>query len=110
MMSSPRPRGRQGRRRRLAAAVLVFALGGCVVVPRTAAVYDDRCRVYLKQVVLEQAVLGSIGHCHNQGCLMLLASAGVITAVSAVVSGSVAMVGNIVYWAERGGQCPTASR
>ena len=91
----------------VAALLLAAGLAGCIVVPRTAEVYDERCRTYVKQVVLEAEVVGSIGHCHNDACLVMLASAGIVSAVSAVVSGSVAIVGNIVYWAERRGQCPT---
>ena len=89
--------------------LLAALLAGCVVVPRSAEVYDEHCRTHVKRVVLEAEVIGSIGGCHNEGCLVLLASAGVITAVSAVVSGSVAIAGNIAYWAERRGQCPAAS-
>jgi len=93
---------------RSALALLVPAalVAACIVVPRTAEVYDPACRAFSKQVVLDVAVLGQIGHCHNDGCLALLVSAGIITAASAVVAGSVAVVGNIAYWLERGGQCP----
>jgi hypothetical protein len=58
-------------------------------------------------VVLETEVIGAIGHCHNESCAVMLASMGIISAASAVMAGSVAIIGNIVYWAERkGGQCP----
>lgn len=87
----------------LAAALL---LAGCIVVPRTAEVYDPECRTLVRQVVLDTAVIGTIGHCHNEGCAVMLASMGVVAAASAVVSGSVAIIGNIVHWVERGGQCP----
>lgn len=92
----------------LAALATAAALAGCVVVPRSAEVYDPRCRTYVRQVVLETEVIGSIGGCRNDGCLVLLASAGVISAVSLVISGSVAVVGNVASWLERGGQCPAS--
>jgi hypothetical protein len=95
--------------RRAAAALAVLAalsLGGCIVVARTADVYDPTCRTYIKQVVLEAEVIGAIGHCHNESCGVMLASMGIISAASAVVAGSVAIIGNIAYWAERKGQCP----
>jgi hypothetical protein len=57
-------------------------------------------------VVLEAEVIGAIGHCHNESCGVMLASMGIISAASAVVAGSVAIIGNIAYWAERKGQCP----
>lgn len=85
------------------------ALAGCIVVPRTAEVYDAKCGAYVKQVILEAEVIAGIGHCHNDQCLAILASLGVISAVSAVVSGTFAVVGNVAYWVERRGQCPAGS-
>jgi hypothetical protein len=90
----------------LAGSALLLA--GCIVVPRTAQVYDPQCRSHVKQVVLEAEVIGAIGHCHNDGCAAMLAAMGIVSAASAVVSGSVAVIGNIVYWAERQGRCPPA--
>lgn len=95
-------------RRAAPALAVALLLAGCVVVPREAHVYDERCRSYVRQVVLEAEVIGSFGHCHNEGCLAMLAAAGIVTGVSAVVSGSVAIVGNVVHWIERRGQCPVA--
>lgn len=83
-----------------------LALAGCIVVPRTADVYDPHCGTYVRQVVLEAEVVGAIGHCHNDGCAAMLAAMGIISAASAVVSGSVAIAGNIAYWVERRGRCP----
>lgn len=88
------------------AALAVPLLSACIVVPRTAEVYDPQCQTFVKQVVLETEVVGAIGGCRNDGCLVMLASMGVISAASAVVSGSIAVVGNVLYWAERRGGCP----
>lgn len=97
------------RRHRTAATLgLAVALAGCVLVPRTAEVYDPQCRTYVKQVVLQEVEIGALGGCRNEGCAVLLASLGVVAVASAVISGSVAIVGNIAYWAERQGQCPPA--
>jgi hypothetical protein len=35
----------------------------------------------------------------------MLVAMGAVTAASAVVSGSIALVGNVVYWFERQGRC-----
>lgn len=88
-------------------ALGALTLAGCIVVPRSAEVYDPKCRTYVKQIVLETEALGAIGGCRNDGCTALLAAMGIVSAASAVVSGSVAVVGNIAYWVERRGQCPT---
>jgi hypothetical protein len=82
------------------------ALTGCIVTPRDTQVYDPDCKTYVKQVVLESREIGALGHCSNDGCAVLLASMGIVAAASAVISGSVAVVGNIAYWMERRGQCP----
>lgn len=94
------------RRQRLPTVAVVLLLSGCIVVPRTTEVYDPQCRTMVRQMVLETAVIGTIGHCSNDGCAVMLASMGIVSAASAVVSGSVAIIGNILYWAERRGQCP----
>lgn len=86
--------------------LLTMMLAGCIVVPRTAAVYDPVCRTHVKQVVLEAEVIGVIGGCNNHGCGVMLASMGLVSAASAVVSGSIAVIGNVAYWAERQGRCP----
>jgi hypothetical protein len=81
----------------------------CVVVPQTREVYDSRCKVLTKEVVLETAVLGQFQSCGGRECQVLLVSMGLVTAASAVISGSVAVVGNVVYWFERQGRCPGSS-
>lgn len=87
---------------RLLAACL---LSSCVVVPRTEIVFDDECKVLRRRMVLDMHQIGVFGGCSNDGCVALLVGAGVVTAGSAVVWGSIAMVGNVVYWLERQGQC-----
>jgi len=95
----------------MSSAPLAFAplaallLGGCVYVPRTVAQYDERCQVVTKRIELEPVQLATIGGCSNAGCAALLAAAGLTAAASAVVSGSVMVVGNAVHWLERQGQC-----
>jgi hypothetical protein len=87
------------------AATAWLALQGCVMVPVTKLRYAEECRTVVKQMTMEPVQLASIGGCSNEGCVTLVALAGVTAAASAVVSGSVAVVGNVVYWLERGGRC-----
>lgn len=89
----------------LTAVVLITLLQACVVVPRTDSVFDDDCKIMRKQMVLEVQQIGGFGGCSNDGCVTLLVATGVVAAASAVVSGSIAVVGNVVYWIERQGQC-----
>jgi hypothetical protein len=82
-----------------------LALAGCIVVPQTRAAYDPDCKVATRQVTLEAAYIGGFHRCAGDGCLALLAGAGLVTVTSAVGSGSIAVVGNVVYWIERQGRC-----
>ena len=100
-MALPRPPIRMA----LAAGLLPL-LTACVVVPQTTRVYDPACGVATKQVVLDVAVMPGFYNCRGQECAALMAAVGVVTVASAVVSGSVAVIGNVLYWAERRGQCP----
>jgi hypothetical protein len=94
-------------RRGLAAAAVALSLllAGCVVVPHTVASYDPHCRMVAKRMTLDAWQVASLGGCSNEGCVVLLAAAGVTAAASAVVSGSIAVIGNAVYWLERQGRC-----
>lgn len=89
-------------------ALATLLLCGCIVVPRSTEVYDPQCRTMVRQMVLDAAVVGPFGHCHDEGCGAMLAAMGLVGAASAVISGSVAVIGNIVYWIERKGRCPPA--
>ena len=104
----PPPRKRGGR---LPAALASLALASCIVVPQTQSVYDPECKTQTRQITLEAAYVGGFHSCAGDGCLAMLAAYGFVTAASVVVSGSIAIVGNVVYWLERQGRClrPAAS-
>jgi len=92
-------------RRALLAGVLLLLLQACVVVPQTREVYDPGCRTLTRQITLEAAYLGGFHACVGEGCVALLVTAGAVTAASLVVSGSIALIGNVVYWFELQGRC-----
>jgi hypothetical protein len=87
------------------AALAAWALAGCVVVPVTRDVYDPDCRLMRREVTLEAAMLGQFHSCSGQECSALLATLGVVSAATLVVSGSLAVVGNVVYWLEHEANC-----
>ena len=90
---------------RTAALLFATTLAGCVVVPQTREVYDPDCQVTHKQIVLEAGVVVGLHHCSGDGCAAMMATYGVVALASAVVSGSIAIVGNVLYWAEKQGRC-----
>ena len=91
------------------AACAALLLAGCVIVPHTVQHYDPECRVVTRSMELQAVQLGWIQHCANEGCAALLAAAGATAAASAVISGSLTIVGNMVYWLERQGRCQRAA-
>ncbi|RVU45009.1 hypothetical protein [Rubrivivax rivuli] len=91
--------------RNLGLALGTGLLSACVVVPQTREVYDADCKVMKRQMTLQTAQLGGFQSCGDDACKALLVAAGAVTAASAVVSGSVALVGNMIFWFERQGQC-----
>ena len=84
---------------------LAALLGACVVVPRTTARYDPECHVVARQMTLQPLQLASIAGCANSGCAALAGFVGATAAASTVISGSIAIVGNVVYWLEKQGNC-----
>jgi hypothetical protein len=93
----------------IAAILACLAVAGCVVVPVTVEGYDGRCQVVTHHMELQAVQVAEINHCSGQSCAgMVLVGAG-LAAASAVVSGSIVLIGNMVYWAERRADCLVAS-
>jgi predicted small integral membrane protein len=92
---------------RLASAVVLACalLSACVVVPITIASYDPDCRVVTHHMELQAIQVATISGCSNQGCAAMVIAATGVTAVSAIISGSIVVIGNVGYWAERRAGC-----
>jgi hypothetical protein len=56
-------------------------------------------------MVLEEKKITELQNCSDNGCVAVLVGTGFVSAASAVISGSIAVVGNIVYWVERERAC-----
>lgn len=93
------------RARPASTAAAAALLAGCVIVPATTTTYDAACEVTSRRVTLEPVQVGVFFGCQSRDCAALLVAAGAAALASAVVSGSVAVVGNVVYWLEEQGQC-----
>lgn len=85
---------------------LAIVLGGCVYLPKTTTVYDEKCDVHARQMALQPAQLGYFhGGCSGRDCAYALAALGAVAAASVVVSGTIVVAGNVVYWFEKQGHC-----
>lgn len=87
---------------------VLCSLAACVFVPVTTERYDPDCRITARQMTLQSVQLASFGSCHGNDCAALLVFVGATAAASAVVSGSIVVAGNVVYWFEKQGLCRQA--
>jgi aconitase A len=78
---------------------------GCVMVPVTVENYDADCRIVTHHMELQTVQVGAIASCNNQSCAALVIAAAGVTAASAIISGSIVVIGNAAYWAERRTGC-----
>ena len=92
-------------RARLASLAAGVLLPGCVVLPATIETYDPECRTVSHHMVLQQVQIAEINHCRNQECTMMAVAGAATVTVSAIVSGSIVIVGNAAYWIERRASC-----
>ena len=87
---------------RLLAVLAALAVSGCVMVPVTVEGYDPDCRVVTHHMELQPVQVNAIGRCGDGACAAIVLG---VSAASAIVSGSIVVVGNIAYWAEHRASC-----
>lgn len=83
----------------------LLSLQACIFVPRTTEHFDGACQIVSRRMALEPVQIASIAHCNGDECVILLVAAGATAAASLVISGSIAVVGNMVYWLEERNNC-----
>ncbi len=86
-------------------ALAGLMLAGCVVLPATIETYDPECGTVSHHLVLQQVQIAEINHCRNQECTMMIVAGAATEAASAIVSGSIVIIGNAAYWIERRATC-----
>ena len=91
-------------------ASLALLISGCFFYPTTVQYYDSGCELHARRMELQSKVIeaqcSGAGHDGAAACLLGYLT---ITAGSAVVSGSIVVVGNTVYWFEKRGRCVAKS-
>ena len=94
------------------ALIASLALSGCIVTPRTTTHYDSGCAVAHKKVVLtaQQVDLMQGRNCGNYDCRGFLMSLLIVSPASAVISSSIAIVGNTMYWVEYKARCASVEQ
>ncbi len=94
---------------RIASLLASLFLAGCIVVPRTTDSFDPDCRVDTHHMELTILQMDKLKGCETINCQLGFVAAVGATAVSTIVSGSIVLVGNVVYWSEHRISCPPAT-
>ncbi len=90
----------------LMAVLLISLVSGCAFYPKAQQTEaDSECGLYFKKLTVD--VTSSRIECQGGGnaagtCIIL---AGVVAGGTAVVSGSIVLVGNTLHWLEKQGKC-----
>lgn len=101
---------------RLLLMLISASLGACVVAPKKVASYDQNCMVSTQKIVLTTEQLQEFNNvnCMTNSCraefIEAAATSVLVTTTSAVISGSIALVGNTLYWLESQGKCPNTKQ
>jgi len=89
----------------LITALFSVSLLGCIVKPNFVESYDHQCRTIKKKVTLTVEEMTSIGEADCDGSrdckdefIGHMIGTSLLFPISAIVSGSIALVGNTVYW------------
>jgi len=97
---------------------VAIGLSGCIFYPRKVAynnlAYDRTCEPIHKEMVLDKVTFGKLSdwnlhpfmsQCSDNACLALIFLPVITSASTYVVSGSIVVAGNVVYWLEKKMEC-----
>lgn len=100
LKTSTYPRGRLA-----VLSIFILLLQACVFVPRTTTKYDEDCHTLARHLTLEPVQIAQLQNCSHSQCADFMVVAGLTAAASVVISGSIVIVGNVMYWVEKQGHC-----
>lgn len=89
---------------------LSLFISSCVFYPKKIEYYDEQCGIVAKKLVLETEEMKRTcspnpNDPESKECLAHLTGIISMSAASAIVSGSLVVVGSAVYWLEKEGRC-----
>lgn len=94
--------------KKMAIITLSLFISSCVYYPKKIEHYDAQCDITFKKLELEtKEMKDACSRPNSNDAAGMTCLTGVLTmsAVSAIVSGTIVIVGNIAYWLEKEGRC-----
>src|SRR4051812_43570098 len=91
-------------RKLISIAISAVFLVGCAY-PRIIRVYDEECQIVAKKMILDVMEVNKSNACRNNDCIAQLVGEAALLAASTVVSGSIVVAGNVVYWLQMRHDC-----
>lgn len=90
----------------------LLLLCSCVVKPTVTTVYDDDCQITKNKVELTVEQVNTFyqlncsrSHDCKSQFVGQVVGAAIVLPLSAIISGSIALVGNTIYWLNEKGRC-----
>src|SRR6266850_5102838 len=84
---------------------VALLISGCIYYPKRVEVYDSDCNIKTRKLALGVIASNSIPNCSGGNAGACLAAIAAVGPVTAVVSGSIVVVGNTLYYMEKVGPC-----
>jgi hypothetical protein len=85
--------------------IAILSIVGCVYTPKIVTVYDEECNVEVRQMELESKQIAALTACENDKCAASILGAVMYSMGSVIVSGSIVVTSNVVYWFEKQNRC-----
>ncbi|WP_046004658.1 hypothetical protein [Pseudoalteromonas rubra] len=86
--------------------ISLMLLSSCMFAPQEVQYYDAKCKMMMRKKTLTHAQMQAISQCRGDACALVLAGAGLVSAASLVVSGTIVIAANTVSWLENVQGCP----
>jgi hypothetical protein len=93
----------------VALSLSAFLLAGCAASVKVVNVYDPKCQINIRKVTASVEQVRALDACSNEQCVAQVLEVAVSSIAAPIVAGSVAVVGNVVYWLEKAATCRPAA-
>lgn len=86
-------------------ALVTLSIVYCVYTPKAVTVYDEACEIVVRHMELESKEAAELTACKNEHCVASILVVGLYSVGSIIISGSIMVAHNAVYWFDKQGDC-----